>query len=270
MKKFNLILVVIIATILAAILLGETKSEVLSDYNLKPYIFGGIYIPTEKSQDYSFSRIRIGVDANRGSFVGNLDWNAYKSCVHTAFGGFVDTVAGFKSTIIAGWFLNPVWHVWPGPKMLEQTRWPGTTMGFSCLSTGLKVTVQKAGFCLIAANYNSGTSVAVNYGSTWFYWEDIVGFGLNTTINKPDEIAWYPTFTMGFSAYNHHGPMVTEMFRFDLSNNLRAYAQADADMDNDKVSTLAGLTYVYNKNGGFIKIYYDDVSKWIAEFTFAF
>jgi len=269
MKKFNRFMMITIAIILVIGAISEVKSEVISDYNLKPYFFGGIYVPLEKNQDYTISRMRIGVNASRNSFIGNVDWNAGKACLHTAFGGFTDTVYGFKGTVIGGRFLNPVWHVWPGPRLLEQTRWSATSNYFSCLSNGLKGTLEKGKLQLIAANYSGGTSATINYGNTWLYWEDMVGFGMNLTINYPKEIAaWLPGFTIGYSHYKDGGNVMSEITGIDLTKNLRLYSQVD--MNDQSTETLTGLTYVYDKNGGFAKVYYDSVSKWIAEFTFTF
>lgn len=268
MKKFYLVIIVAIAAIIIVGAIDQAKSEVISDYTWKPYAFGGVYIPLEKGQNYTISRMRLGVDVSRSSFVGNFDWNATKVCLHTAFGGFTDTVAGFKTTVIGGRFLNPVFHVWPGPKMLEQTRWFATITGFSLLSNGLKGTLVKGEFSVVAANYTNGTSAAMNWKKLWLYWDDMVGYGLNYTLKPSQFPNWWPEITFGYSGYKNLCPITSALARVDLTSKLRAYAQVDTD--HKSTETLSGLTYVYNPNGGFIKVYYDSVSKWIAEFTFTF
>lgn len=241
-------------------------ASVNAQSSITPFGLAGMQVPTDSGETYRLKWARIGFGYSVDGISGKFEYDFYSNKLQKAYG---EKNLNSQITITAGYMVMPIAWLYPSPKSLAVTQFPGMFSGTTVTTAGLGLTYTvKNGPIFRANSYGDGQmSATVSWQGISAFWADREAYGLlvdrdiNTFLNP----------YVGFSVRPSGRTFLTAQNHWKFAKNCRFYGQYDR-IENIS-SGLVGVNYEYAANC-FVKVFreFSENSRpvWSIQTTFSF
>ena len=253
--------------LLVVLILVATTSFGQNLDSAKVYTFGCLKIAGSNTDQFNFSRARIGTDVFKSGEQARVEYDVTTSSLTYAY----VQINNLPITIQIGQYLNPVGWFYPGPSKIQLPRYQMTWAGYSGYLKGVCgiwdhdwLTTRVAVFTSTLTEKTEMSSIVTlsSLSGSGIGYES--GVGPTLFIGNPMESKWL-NYNLHFSNRKDGWRGSIQYYANPLSN-LRFFTQVEKVRDVDATNTIlgknwitmTGLTLTYKVT--MVKLFYDELN----------